>query len=142
MGPRPACGERAAWWFSGKEWVRGNSAGERPSPITVCGTAREPSPRKRGEGSFGAGAHLRSRSTELELHGGWFRHVFCDRECLHGLVAAVEGGSPDHAGKGAQLRVVLAHRLDVVAPCHRDAILGAFELRLECKKVLVRFEVG
>src|ERR1700726_1994254 len=70
MGPRPACGERAARWFRGKEWVRGNSAGERPSPITVCGTAREPSPRKRGEGSFGAGAHLRSRSTELELTGG------------------------------------------------------------------------
>ncbi len=48
---------------------------------------------------------------------------------------------PDAAGKGADLGVVALHRCDEVTPGHRDAVLGAFELRLQGKEVLVGFEL-
>ncbi len=69
-------------------------------------------------------------------------HVLGHCERLHRLVVLVKRGGPDHAGKGAQLRVVLPHRLDVVAARHCDAVLRAFELRLQREKILVRFEIG
>src|SRR5262249_7533834 len=68
--------------------------------------------------------------------------VLGDREFRHRLAARVERLRPEHARNGAQLGVVDAHRLDVVAPRHRDAVLGAFELRLQGEEVLVRLELG
>ena len=63
-------------------------------------------------------------------------------ELRHRLVAAEECRGPQQAGEGLELGVVGAHRLDVVAPRDRDAVLGAFELRLQRQEVLVRLEVG
>src|SRR5262249_5466846 len=72
-----------------------------------------------------------------ELHRRRPARFLRDREGLHRLLAAVERVGPDHAGKRPELGVVHAHRLDVVAPRHRDAVLGAFELRLKGEKILV-----
>ena len=77
----------------------------------------------------------------LELHLRRALGLFGDGERLHRLVAFVERARPDHAGKRLELGVVGLHRLDVVAPRDRDAVLGAFELRLQREEVLVRFQV-
>src|SRR5262245_50595195 len=97
-----------------------------------------------------AAAHNAARDTArpsariepLELHLRVALGILADGELLHRLVALVERRRPDHAGKGAQFGVVGAHRLDVVAPRHRDAVLGALELRLQREEVLVRLEIG
>src|SRR5262249_59342030 len=81
---------------------------------------------------IGAGTMARS-----ELYRRRPARFLRDREGLHWLLAAVERVGPDHAGKRPELGVVHAHRLDVVAPRHRDAVLGAFELRLKGEKILV-----
>ena len=44
-------------------------------------------------------------------------------------------------GNVLQRRVVLAHRLDVVAAGHGDAVLGAFKLRLQREEILVGLEI-
>ncbi len=64
-----------------------------------------------------------------------------DGERLHRLVAAIENVRPDDAGESSQLGVIDAHCFDVVAPRNRDAVLGAFELRLQREEVGVRFQV-
>src|ERR1700677_1756205 len=57
------------------------------------------------------------------------------------LVARKRGFRPEHGWESAQRGIVSAHRLDVVAPRYRDAVLGAFKLRLQCQEVGVGFEV-
>src|SRR6516162_3422513 len=89
-----------------------------------------------------SGWHAALTAQPSELHLRRPGHVFGDRERLHGLVVPVEGGGPNHAGERAQLRVVLPHRFDVVAPGDRDAVLRAFELRLQREEVLVRLQIG
>ena len=49
---------------------------------------------------------------------------------------------PDHAGEGAQRRVVVAHGLIVVAARHGNAVFGAFQLRLQGQEVLVGLKLG
>src|SRR6516162_6911691 len=83
---------------------------------------------------------LTARPSELHLRRPG--HVLGDRKRLHGLVAPVERRGPDHAEERAQLRIVLPHRFDVVAPRDGDAVLRAFELRLQREEVLVRFQIG
>src|SRR6266540_6875652 len=83
--------------------------------------------------------HAALTAQPSELHLRRSGHVFGDRKRLHGLVAPVERRGPDHAGKRAQLRVVLSHRFDVVASGDGDAVLRAFELRLQGEEILVRF---
>src|SRR2546430_4475516 len=83
--------------------------------------------------------HAALTAQPSELHLRRPGHVFGDRKRLHGLVAPVERRGPDHAGKRAQLRIVLPHRFDVVAPGDRNAVLGPFELRLQGEEILVRF---
>src|SRR4029079_4591024 len=74
---------------------------------------------------------------ESELDLRWrLRCVACGK-FRHWLVAAGRRRSPDHARKGTQLSIVGAHRLDIVAPRHRDAVLGPFKLRLKRKEVLI-----
>src|SRR6516164_4177461 len=73
--------------------------------------------------------HAALTAQPSELHLRRPGHVLGDRERLHGLVAPVERRGPDHAGERAQLRVVLPHRVDVIAPGDGDAVLRAFELR-------------
>ena len=41
-----------------------------------------------------------------------------------------------------QRRVVVPHRLDIVAAGDRDAVFGAFELRLQRQEILVGLQVG
>src|SRR2546430_2616278 len=110
----------------------------RPSRLSASGRERAASA-ERGPASEGHAA-LTAQPSELHLRRPG--HVFGDRERLHGLVVPVEGGGPDHARERAQLRVVLPHRFDVVAPGDRDAVLRAFELRLQREEVLVRFQIG
>src|SRR5262249_3408293 len=99
----------------------------RPSRLSAGGRERAASA-ERGPASDG---HAALTAQPSELHLWRPGHVFGDRERLHGLVVPVEGGGPNHAGERAQLRVVLPHRFDVVAPGDRDAVLRAFELRLQ-----------
>src|SRR3984885_14141155 len=51
----------------------------------------------------------------------------------------------DHRGEigreRAQRHVVLLHGLDIAIARHRDAILGALELRLQIAKILIRFQL-
>src|SRR5499433_2914606 len=89
-----------------------------------------------------SGSHAALTTQPSELHLRRPGHVFGDRERLHGLVAPIERRGPDHAGERAQLRVVLPHRFDVVAPGDGDAVLRAFELRLQREEVLIRFQIG
>src|SRR5262249_52960860 len=86
--------------------------------------------------------HAALTAQPSELHLRRSGHVFGDRERLHGLVAPVERRGPDDAGERTQLRVVLPHRFDVVAPGDGDAVLRAFELRLQREEILVRFQIG
>src|SRR5471032_1591558 len=64
------------------------------------------------------------------------------RELRHRLVRTEGGHRPQHARERLEFGVVGAHGLDVVAARHGDAVLGAFELRLQREEVLVRLEVG
>src|SRR5262249_36059100 len=86
--------------------------------------------------------HAALTAQPSELHLRRSGHVFGIRERFHGLVAPVERRGPDDAGERTQLRVVLPHRVDVVAPGDGDAVLGALELRLQREEVLVRFQIG
>src|SRR5437764_12493736 len=87
----------------------------------------------RGEGIIG-------RPSEPDLRRPLY--VFGDGEGLHRLIVTVQHRGPDPARKCAELRVVELHCLDVVAPRHRDPILGAFELGLQRQEILVRLELG
>src|SRR5262249_45760468 len=115
----------------------GTAASQRRAQKNSARLARRRRPPcAEGRPASGRPAALTAQPSELHL---WRPgHVFGDRERLHGLVAPVERRGPDHAGKRAQLRVVLPHRFDVVAPGDRDAVLRAFELRLQREEVLVR----
>src|SRR5271166_5773542 len=81
------------------------------------------------------------RAEASEFHGWWLFQIFRHGERLHGLVAAVERRGPQHTGKGLELGVVGAYRLDVVAPRHRNAVLRTFQLRLQREEILVRLQV-
>src|SRR6516162_2389589 len=111
----------------------GRAASKRKAQKNSARLARRRGPRPRSHA-------LTARPSELHLRRPG--HVFGDRKRLHGLVAPVERRGPDHAGERAQLRVVLPHRVDVIAPGDGDAVLRAFELRLQRQEVLVRFEIG
>src|ERR1700730_18191876 len=60
-----------------------------------------------------------TRPSELDL--GRFLGALARGELGHRQRGAVEERSPDHRREDAQRRVELAHRLDIVAPRHRDA---------------------
>src|SRR6516165_4152 len=82
------------------------------------------------------------RTEASEFYRGRFLQILRDGECLHRLVAPVERRCPQDAGIRLELGVVGTHPLDVVAPRDRDAVLGAFQLRLQREEILVRLEVG
>src|SRR5262245_12634539 len=107
-----------------------------------AGTSARPSPPSPRDDRMLARKELPTRIGRSELHLRRPGHVLGHREGLHRLFAPVQRRGPDHARERAQLRVVLPHRVDVVAPRHRDAILRALELRLQCQEVLIRFEIG
>src|SRR4029077_4705845 len=70
-----------------------------------------------------------STHTELsELHLRWLLGSFRGGEFGHRLRRTIKGRGPEHRREGAQRRVELAHRIDVIAPCHRDAIFRALDL--------------
>ena len=71
----------------------------------------------------------------LHLIGG-------DVERRHLLGGRIEEGPPQAAREGRQLGIVDAHRIDVVAPRNRDAVLGALDLALQREEVLARLDVG
>jgi len=58
------------------------------------------------------------------------------------LLRFVNSRSPDHAGEGAKLGVIILHRPIVIAPRDLDAILRPFQLRLQRQEILVGFEIG
>ena len=78
----------------------------------------------------------RPRNARSELHLRRRLRAFVGGEFRHRLVAAEDGLRPEHGREGAQRRVIGPHRLDIVAPRDRDAVLGAFELRLQRQEVL------
>ena len=59
-----------------------------------------------------------------------------------GCGIGIKHRAPPAAGDGPDLGVVVLDRGDVVAPGDGDAVLGAFELRLQREEVLVRLQVG
>src|SRR6202023_4330631 len=60
----------------------------------------------------------------------------------HWLVAPKKRRCPNEARERPQAGIIGPDRLDIIAPRDGDAVLGAFELRLQCEKVLVRFQIG
>src|SRR5690606_18864616 len=70
--------------------------------------------------------------TSVELDLGCGHLVVGDGERRHGL--RPEDPGADHRGEGPHLGIVEADGLDVVAPRHRDPVLGALELRLQRKE--------
>ena len=71
-----------------------------------------------------------------------FHLILGDGEVLERLVGGVPELRPEDRREGAQREVVIAHGVDVVAAGHRDAVLGAFQLRLQGEEVLVGLQVG
>lgn len=67
--------------------------------------------------------------------------LFSDREGLARFGIRIEDRRYPSAGDRAQRRVVGLHRIDVIAPRDRDAVLRSFKLRLQHQKILVRFEI-
>src|SRR5262245_565744 len=124
---------------AGNSSAAAEKASNRPMSASRVARARPPSSRK---GSTLARRQPAARILRSELDLWRPGHVLGHREGLHRLFAAVERRGPDHTWEGAQLRVVLPHRVDVIAPRHGDAVLRAFELRLQRKEVLIRFEIG
>src|SRR5262245_32804687 len=124
---------------AGNSSAAAEKASSSPTSASEVARASPPSPPK---GRMLAREEPATRISRSELHLRRPDHVLGHREGLHGLFAAVERRGPDHARERAQLRVVLPHRVDVVAPRHGDAVLRAFELRLQRQEVLVRFEIG
>src|SRR6476660_1242850 len=82
------------------------------------------------------------RDGSSEFHLRRFVRTFARREFRHRLVTAEERIGPYDSGECAKLGVIRTHGLDVVAARNRNAIFGAFQLRLESKEVLVGFELG
>src|SRR4029079_6339100 len=64
-----------------------------------------------------------------------------DGEILHGLCVRIKYRAPPAAGDRPDLRIIFLHRGDVVLARDGDAVLGAFELRLERQEVLVRLQI-
>jgi hypothetical protein len=77
----------------------------------------------------------------VELDVGRLPRRLRDAEGLHRFGVIVEQHLPDAAGERAQLGVVAADGVDVVAPRDGDAVLGALQLRLQGEEVLVRLEL-
>ena len=63
-------------------------------------------------------------------------------ELGHRLVAAKKRRCPNEARERLQAGVIGPDRLDIIAPRDGDAVLGAFELRLQGEKILIRFQIG
>lgn len=63
-----------------------------------------------------------------ELHRRCHLCVLGDGEGLHRLVARIQRHRPQAPGECPQLRIILPHRLDVVAAGDGDPVLGAFQL--------------
>src|SRR5688572_23531794 len=147
---RVCCGMMLAW--STMRPVSGGKVRASAAPAARTTTTHSDSNRVIAGSAPLRGAHalLRQRcATEWrapsnesfpELHLRRLLRVLVGGELGHRLAAADHG--PDLAGEGPDLGVVGAHRLDVVAPRHGDAVLGAFELALQRQEVLVRLQVG
>src|SRR6516165_2515808 len=75
--------------------------------------------------------HLRRRCRTGSC--GEFRHWFFAREGRF---------CPDDCRECPQRRVKGAYRVDIIAPCHRNAVLGPFELRLQSNEIGIGFEIG
>src|SRR5208282_3793417 len=127
----------------GREGVRQREPAEKKPPSLRVPKRRSPSPALPSparEGGLGwenwiasPCASLRARNDKVppsELHLRRFLRASACREFRHRLVAGENRFRPDDGRKRAQRRIIRAHCLDVIAPRHRDAVLGAFELRL------------
>src|SRR6516165_130192 len=78
----------------------------------------------------------------LELHLRWlFRTARCSEFC-HWFFARECRFCPDDCRECPQRGVKGAHRVDVVAPCDCNAVLCAFELRLQSHEIGIGFELG
>src|SRR5436190_86066 len=78
-------------------------------------------------------------SREINFRRRRNRLLVVDGELRLFLEAERHGGQV--ARKGAHRHVVFLHCLDVALPCDRDAVLGAFELRLKVAEVGVGLEL-
>ena len=113
----------------------GGRGRDEPQHQSEGETNRAEAPRHRGH--FGC-----PRSAQkLELHLRHLGGFLGDGEVLHRLRIRIEHRAPPAAGDRPDLGIVGLHRGDVVAPRDGDAVLGAFELRLQREEVLVRLEV-
>src|SRR5690349_7633072 len=81
-----------------------------------------------------------SASTRVEVDRGRVLRGGGRLERNLGL-GAVEDLGADCGGEGADQRIILPHRLVVIAARHLDAVLGAFELVLQGEEVLIGLEV-
>src|SRR6516225_4015140 len=78
----------------------------------------------------------------LELH---LRRRFRTRSCSefrHWFFAGECRLCPDDCRERPQRRVKSTHRVDVIASSHGNAVLGAFELRLQSQEIGIGFELG
>src|SRR5262249_49506236 len=130
-------GSRISAWSTTRPVSGGNSTA-RAGRMSVSNTQDSASRPTRGRRSS---RKALTSSSPSELHLRRTLRLFRDGEGLHRLIPSVERRSPDQARERAQLRIVLPHRLDVVAARHRDAVLGALELRLQRQKILVRLQL-
>ena len=88
------------------------------------------------------GAVIERQDSEEDLATRALRSAVGGGELSHRLVAGENSLRPEQGREGAQRRIVDQHRVDIVAARHRNAILGAFELRLQRQEVGVGFQVG
>src|SRR5437879_12044785 len=141
---RDVCASRLASLFSSAPFFHGSSrcasSITRPSSSGKSTAAAGPT-KAQNSASIASKrrmAWLLVRGAALELDLRRTLGLFGDGEGLHRLVAFIERARPDHARKGLELGIVCLHRPDVVAPSDRDAVFGAFELRLQRQEGRVR----
>src|SRR6185312_3832781 len=70
-----------------------------------------------------------------------FQLVFGDREIRQRFIRGVPESRPQHRRERPQWQIVVPDGLDIVAPRHRDAVFGAFKLRLQRQEILIGLEV-
>src|SRR6516225_6157742 len=102
--------------------TRGASPGPRPARLTATR-------RRRSSGGPRSFWRLRPELAQpSELHLRWRLGGVGGRVLGHRLVRTENRRSPDRRWKRPEVRVVHAYRVDVVAPSHGDAVLGALKL--------------
>src|SRR5690242_16446674 len=104
--------------------------------VAAPGTVRRAS--SRSAGATGRSTARPARSPPLELHLGGF--LASRRRLEVGLLLEAADGGDQAAREEPDPGVVVAHRLAVAHPFHRDAVLGALQLALERQEVLIGLE--